>query len=230
MLSASDGSHRPQDMFFRVTRPPTQGHLALITEKNTPVHSFSQLDLAAQKIVYIHTSKADVNEDFFLFEVTNSANQNRSGVFRIIVESLDQELPTLETNMPLTVVQSDTATVDFKFLRVSDPDTPSSNLTYIVTEGPTHGEMLVHGKPITDRFTQLDVDRGEVKYRNDGTDDVGMDFFLFMVSDLHHDGYLKNGTVQTKAAFFSILIQPLAKEPPRLINNRRPPSLELLGK
>ena len=229
VLSASDGSRRPQDMQFTVTRPPTLGHLAMITEKDIPVTAFSQLDLAAQKVVYIHTSKADLPEDFILFVVTNGANRTRNGVFRITIASLDQKLPSLDTNLPLTVVQSETAILDDKFLMVTDPDTPTLNLTFVVTEGPTHGELLVRGRPIVDRFTQRDVDERQVAYRNDGTDDVGMDFFLFMVTDLHHEGYLRNGSLQTKVAFFSLLIQPLAKEPPRLINNNRPTTLELLG-
>ena len=78
-----------------------------------------------------------------------------------------------------------------------------------------------------DWFTQDDINHGRLSYHNDGTDDSGMDFFLFMVADINQDGYLINGTRETRPAFFNILVQPLDKEPPRLAIMEKPTQLQV---
>ncbi len=229
ILSATDESNKPQELVFKITRPPMQGHLGLITEKNTPISHFTQLDLAAQKIVYTHTSKADVTEDSFHFNVINVLNMTKSGVFKIAIEPMDKELPTLAANMPLTVVQGNEAKLTSLNLFLTDPDTSNVNLTYVITDAPQHGVLLNNYAPINGFFSQQEIDQGLVTYQSDRYDDSGVDFFLFMVSDSHHDGYLINGTLETRPAFFNILIQPLAKEPPRMVLNQSPRMLESLG-
>ena len=94
----------------------------------------------------------------FIFTVNNGVNRTRSGVFRLHIEPLDRQLPTLDTLMPLTVVQSYEELLSSANLHVSDPDTITSNLTYIITDPPVHGKLLNRDVPVTS-FTQYDLDQ-----------------------------------------------------------------------
>ncbi len=182
----------------------------------------------AEKIVYIHTSKADISVDSFVFVVHNSLNHSKEGIFRIRIEPIDTTLPTLDTNVALTVVQSHDAVITIHNLHASDPDTSRENLTYYMTEVPQHGHLLRSGARVKDTFTQYDIDQGHLVYKSNGVGDAFSDFFMFVVNDINNQGYLINGTLQSRPAFFNILIQPLEKEPPTLHNNMKPKELEIL--
>ena len=229
ILSATDTSSKPQDLSFKVTTPPSYGNIAMITTKNVPITHFTQMDIDSEKIVYTHTSKADATEDMFHFTVINSLNHSRSGVFKINIEPFDKSLPTLAANVPLTVVQGSEAHLSPSNLLITDPDTDPHNLTYHIIEAPQHGLLIKSGQEGIDSFSQHDVDAGHVSYVSDYEHDAGMDFFLFIVSDSHHEGYLINGTLESRSAFFNVLIQPLSKEPPSLVINQKPDMLQSLG-
>jgi hypothetical protein len=126
-------------------------------------------------------------------------------------------------------VQGDRVPLTSANLHIDDPDTPAENLTYVLMESPQHGKLLRQDFVVSDTFTQADVDQGFMEYKSDSSDDSGVDFFLFAISDSHHAGYLINGTLEKRPAFFNILIQPISKEPPRIIINKIPDRLESLG-
>ena len=94
----------------------------------------------------------------FTMTATNGINRTRSGIFRIHIEPLDRQLPTLDTLMPLTVVQSYEELLSSANLHVSDPDTMTFNLTYIITDPPVHGKLLNRGESVSS-FTQYDLDQ-----------------------------------------------------------------------
>ena len=206
MLRASDDTNRPDEIVFSVTSPPRHGRL--VRANGDGVSEFGQLDLAAQTIVYSHTESGPGTDDSFRFNVTNSQNRSRVGVFHVAVKSVDQVTPTLVANVPLTVRQGERVLLTSSNLNVSDPDTPSDRLMYVLTELPRHGRLIRGETQVTDGFSQRDIDDGRVSYKNDRINDLAMDYFLFTVSDSRHGGgYLINGSAHTKPVFFSILIQ-----------------------
>ena len=78
-----------------------------------PIRSFTQMDLAAQKVVYNHLTKNDITEDSFTFTVTNGLSEAKDGEFRIDIQPLDRVLPSLVSNSLIevsvrTAVQCDT--------------------------------------------------------------------------------------------------------------------------
>lgn len=83
--------------------------------------------------------------------------------------------------MPLTVIQDEAVTLTPANLHISDPDTPPSNLTYIVVEPPHFGVLLMRGSAVL-QFTQFEVDEGLVEYKNAGSNQAGVDYFLFTIS------------------------------------------------
>ncbi|ELU06436.1 hypothetical protein CAPTEDRAFT_228288 [Capitella teleta] len=229
MLSARDGSNKPQDLVFVVTSPPDHGSLVMASNKQIDLSSFTQHDLQSRKVLYIHNGKPDTPRDSFHFSVMNGMNQSNSGIFHIKIEKVDKVMPSLDVNVPLTVVQGDRVPLTSANLHILDPDTPAENLTYVLMEGPQHGKLLRQDFVVSDTFTQADVDQGFMEYKSDSSDDSGVDFFLFAISDSHHAGYLINGTLEKRPAFFNILIQPISKEPPRIVVNRIPEQVESLG-
>ena len=230
-LSASDNANKPEDIVFVVTRQPEKGQLEMITDKMVAISRFTQLDLAAEKLVYSHTTKQDAKADYFEFVVINSQNQSRSGLFHVHIQPLDEVPPSLEKNVPLTVVQGGLKHLTGDNLMLSDPDTAATNLTYIVVESPRHGQLILGTQPLqNNKFTQIDVDSDLLAYKSNKSDYTAhFDYFLFTITDGHNEGYLQNGSVINKPAFFNILIQPLAKEPPQLLIMKSPNTLEFLG-
>ena len=231
VLSASDNTDRAQDIIFVVITPPQNGRLEMAAEPGTAISQFTQLDLAAQIVLYVHTGKRDVPFDSFEFQVITSANYTRTAIFTINVATVDEALPTIVANVPLTVLQGEEIQLTTSNLQITDLDTSPRNLTYTVVEGPRHGRLLKQDIPLDGQtFTQQDIDMGFMKYKSNRSDDSGnFDYFLFTVSDGHHEGYLNNGTVVTKPVFFNILIQPLTQEPPRMVSNKSPTHLDYNG-
>ena len=239
VLSASDETNQPQDIVFNVTVAPRHGRLTTNRQRHlATITRFTQLDLAAQVVYYEHTGSARDETDSFQFVVTNSQNATRAGEVQIVLVSTDRVLPTLDVNVPLTVPQGERANVTAGHLHVTDPDTAPARLMYSLAEPPHLGRLLRDHRPLVDDFSQLDIDSGRIVYQSERRDDLGMDYFLFNVTDLRggggpgsseEGGYLINGTRQTKPAFFSILIQPPAALLPRLVVNRKPELIEDLG-
>ncbi|XP_067678275.1 FRAS1-related extracellular matrix protein 1-like [Haliotis asinina] len=227
-LSASDESTKAEEIVFAVIRAPRLGQIEYIDQPFTPISSFTQLDIASQKVVYNHLTKNDIIEDSFTFTVTNGLSEAKDGEFRIVIQPLDQVLPSLVANKLLEVLQGTEEVVTPLQLKVTDPDTSAMNLTYVIAKPPTYGKLYNRGVPIKQSFTQNEVDLGFVTYESDGTR-AGLDNFLFKVNDGRHEGFLINGTLQTKPAMSSIFIKPLIEDAPKLVTKKHPNNLEYFG-
>lgn len=102
-LSASDESTKAEEIVFAVIRPPSLGQLEFIDRMFVPIRSFTQMDMAAQKVVYNHLTKSDITEDSFTFTVTNGLSEAKDGEFRIVIQPMDRVLPTLVANTLIEV-------------------------------------------------------------------------------------------------------------------------------
>lgn len=225
-LSASDESTKPEDIVFAIIRPPRLGQMEHIDRPLISVSSFTQLDIASQKIVYNHLTKTDFLEDTFTFTVTNGYSDAKDAEFHIKIDPLDKILPTLEVNNLVEVLQGSEVAITSNHLRADDPDTASSNVTYMIAKQPTYGRLYNRGVYITSLFTQSSIDRGFVTYESEGSH-TGLDNFLFTVTDGRHDGFLINGTLQLQPVMCSIFIKPLVNDAPRLLTLKHPESLDV---
>ncbi|GFR64512.1 FRAS1-related extracellular matrix protein 1, partial [Elysia marginata] len=228
-LSASDESTRAEEIVFAVTRPPRLGQIENIQRQFVPISSFTQMDLASQRVVYHHLTKNDITADSFTFTVTNGLSEAKDGQFRISIQPMDRILPSLISNKLLEVLLGTVKPLTPLLLKATDPDTAAHNVTFTVEKPPVHGRLYNRGLLIKDTFTQNDVDLGFVTYESIGTE-AGLDNFLFTVSDGRHEGFLVNGSKQTQPAMMSIFIQPLIEDAPRLMINKSPDLLQHLGR
>ncbi|XP_050400427.2 FRAS1-related extracellular matrix protein 1 [Patella vulgata] len=228
-LSASDESTNAEEIVFAVIRPPRLGKIQYIDQPTGLINSFSQLDLASQKVVYIHLTKTDITEDSFVFTVTNGLSEAKNGEFRIKIQPLDRFLPSLVANNLLEVLQGTEEVITPHHIKATDPDTDALNLTYTIAKPPTYGNLSNRGVMITHTFTQTDIDRGFITYTSDGSR-AGLDNFLFTLSDGKHSTFLINNTAQTQPAMSSIFVHVLKDDPPTMIVNKHPEFLEHFGK
>ena len=58
VLSATDGSNSPEELVYTVTRVPSHGHVEYIRNPGLAVHTFSQMDIAANLLGYVHDNRA----------------------------------------------------------------------------------------------------------------------------------------------------------------------------
>lgn len=226
VLSASDGSTRPEEIVFAIIRPPHLGQIEFIDKDLIPISSFTQLELSSGKIVFNHLTKADFTEDSFTFTVTNGMSHTNDAEFTFRVEPLDEIPPSLMENNLIEVLQGAEIPVTAAKLRADDPDTDSSNVTFLIVKQPTYGRLYNRGVYVTSLFTQSAIDRGFITYESDGSH-TGLDNFLFTLGDGKHEGFLINDTLTKKPIICSIYIKPLVNDVPRLITLNHPDTLEV---
>jgi hypothetical protein len=236
MLGFTEVSSTRQDQLtYQVLRPPKLGYLGLNNETSRsvimPTVVFTQADLEADRLFYAQTIKTTEYSDSFEFQLLNNVGTQLvpSSRFDIRIEKRAIALPTLDVNVPLTVIHGYKALLMSTNLHTTSSDDISpSNLIYTVIESPRHGQIWKSGV-VTSSFTQSDIDAGMIEYKSDSSDESMMDYFLFTVSTTDRNGNLVNSTVSQKPLFFSILIQPTTKIPPTVVQVESPVNLIPLG-
>ncbi|TRY97444.1 hypothetical protein DNTS_033831 [Danionella cerebrum] len=218
VLLALDGSDKPEDLHFFVMTPPLYGRLELIT--NLPqlkIQSFTQMDVAANRLAYIHNLTATSRSDCMKFMVSNGFS-TRNGTLEIIVNLTDQHLPSLLHNRGLRVPQGSRITLTPLVLFLSDLDSPTSILIFRLFQTPRHGTLLLKGRPLSPggQFSQKNIEDLDVAYQHAGGPSE-IDGFTFTASDSGERGFMLDGRLQTEPVFFSIQIEALEISAPQIV-------------
>lgn len=183
LLSTSDLNSPDENLVFTITRPPMRGHLECTDQPRVSITSFTQLQLAGNKIYYIHTADDEVKMDSFEFQVTDGHNPVFR-TFRISISDVDNKKPVV-TISNLIVTEGENKLITPFELSVEDRDTPDKLLKFIVTQVPVHGQLLFNqSKPVM-VFTKQDLNENLISYRHDGTES-SEDSFSFTVTDGSH--------------------------------------------
>ncbi|KAK2860526.1 hypothetical protein Q7C36_004692 [Tachysurus vachellii] len=217
VLLAVDGTEKPEELLYVITVPPVHGHMEYIKHTGIPIHSFSQLDVAANLVCYVHDNRATSTRETVQFVISNGKS-TRNGTLEILVDMTDRVLPTLVQKAGLQVPQGSTITITTDNLHLSDPDTPPHSLNYILVQPPQYGQIIVKGFPIApgSNFTQQNLQDLDVAYRHSGGDSQ-IDHFTFTAADSTSRGILLKGKVQTEPVFFSIQIETLDQSAPSVM-------------
>uniref|UniRef100_A0A673VRZ1 Fras1 related extracellular matrix 1a n=1 Tax=Salmo trutta TaxID=8032 RepID=A0A673VRZ1_SALTR len=212
VLLATDGTDKPEELFYIVTVPPGNGHMEYIKHPGVTISTFSQLDIAANLVGYVHDNRATAS-----FVVSNG-KATRNGTLEIFVETTDRVLPSLACNSGLRVPQESSMAVTPDVLALSDPDTPPSDLLFFLAQPPQYGTLLRGGVPLAagGNFTQWDLQELEVTYRHGGGPSQ-IDRFAFTASDTTNRSFLLEGRVQTEPVIFTIQIEPLDSSAPEVV-------------
>ncbi|XP_060934047.1 LOW QUALITY PROTEIN: FRAS1-related extracellular matrix protein 1b [Limanda limanda] len=238
ILLASDTAARPEELVYTVSLPPRRGLVHAVRRPGVPLTSFTQLDVAAHRVCYTHDNSHDGESDSFSFVVSNGV-MSRSGSLHLSIQHGDRIPPTLRHNLGLRLQDGATEVIPPELLQLTDPDTPPANLSYIVTQPPRYGRLLLRGAPLTPplRFTQTDVDRRDLSYRHAPGSPAQTDRFHFLSSDRFHflstdgnnRGYLESGQLREEPAVFNIQVDQVDRTPPSLTSRRSPSTVVDLG-
>lgn len=228
LLSTSDLNSPDEHLVFTITRAPMRGHLECTDAPGMPISSFTQLQLAGNKIYYIHTSDDEVKMDSFEFEVTDGYNPVFR-TFRISIADVDNKKPVLTVHS-LAVTEGENKLITPFELTVEDRDTVDRLLKFTVTQIPVHGRLLFNNtRPVTS-FTKQDLNENLISYRHDGTESTE-DSFSFTVTDgTHTDFYVFPDTVfeTRKPQVMKITILSVDNGVPQVLVNKGAPTLRVL--
>ncbi|XP_072320110.1 FRAS1-related extracellular matrix protein 3 [Eucyclogobius newberryi] len=228
LLSTTDINSPDEYLTFSITRAPSRGHLENTDQPGVPISTFTQLQLAGNKIYYIHTSDDEMKMDSFEFEVTDGYNPVFR-TFRVSITDVDNKKPVLTINK-LFVEEGQTKLITPFELTAEDRDTPDKYLRFIVTQVPVHGLLLFNQtRPITS-FTKQDLNENLISYKHDGTE-TDEDSFSFTVTDgTHNDFYVFPDTVYEtrKPQAMTIHINTVDNGVPQIVVNKAAASLKVL--
>ncbi|XP_054845897.1 FRAS1-related extracellular matrix protein 3 [Eublepharis macularius] len=228
LLSTSDINSPDEHLQFSITRAPIRGHLENSDSPGVPVTTFTQLQLAGNKIYYIHTAEDEVKMDSFEFEVTDGYNPVFR-TFRVSITDVDNKKPVL-TIHDLTVQEGETKLITPFELTVDDRDTPDHLLRFIITQVPVHGQIVYNNSYSVTSFTKQDLNENMISYRHDGTE-TSQDSFSFTVTDgTHTDFYVFPGTIlETRhPQMMKIQISSLDNGVPQIVVNKGASTLRTL--
>ncbi|XP_034738010.1 FRAS1-related extracellular matrix protein 1b, partial [Etheostoma cragini] len=230
VLLAWDAAGRPEELLYAVSVPPRHGLVHGVQRPGVPLTAFTQLDVAAHRVCYTHDNSRHAEDDSFSFVVTNG-DSSRGGVLIFTIEHGDRVPPTLHHNTGLRLQDGATATVTAAQLQLTDPDTAAANLSFVVTQPPRHGNLLLGGVPLTPplTFTQTDVDAMDLAYRHDPASPADTDAFHFLPTDGNNRGYLEFGQLRDEPAVFNIQVHRVDRTPPSLTTRRSPSTVVDLG-
>ncbi|XP_075682835.1 FRAS1-related extracellular matrix protein 1 [Rhinoderma darwinii] len=217
VLLATDGTNKPEELLYVVSSPPQHGQIEYVNHHGIPITSFSQMDVAAQTVCYVHNGKAAAAADMFKFLVSNGL-RTKHGTLDIAVEMIDKTLPTLSKNCGLRQVKGSMALITPEILQATDPDTSVENITFLLVNLPQYGQIYLRGVPMQrNNFTQKDIDNMDVAYRHGGQD-AQIDKFTFLVMDKTNKGFIIDGKVQMDLVPFIIQVDFPDVTIPRIVH------------
>ena len=181
---------------YVIVKPPTYGHLynrgTLVTQ------TFTQNDI---NLGYIRYQSLDSHAglDNFLFTVNdgrhnqftvNSTLQLKPVICSIFVRPIANDAPKM-----LTLTHPDNMedfgnnkygfTLDHNNIRAVDSDTESHNLFFIITKRPMYGQIenIATKRYVRRKFSQKDLDDGNLRYVVKSNIQANNDSFMFRVMD-----------------------------------------------
>ncbi|KAJ8385248.1 hypothetical protein AAFF_G00191250 [Aldrovandia affinis] len=227
VLLAMDGTDRPEELLYVITAPPTHGQVEYIKHPGVPINTFSQMDVAANLVCYVHDNRGTSTRETIRFVVSNGQS-TRNGTLEIAVEMTDRVLPSLTRNSGLRVFQGSTMALSSEALSLYDPDTPPTSLVFLLAQSPQYGQLLVQGALLTGgNFTQQNLLDLDLAYRHGGGPSQ-IDRFSFTASDGTNQGFLVEGRIQTEPVVFTIQMETLDSSTPRVVQLQSLWKVELL--
>ncbi|KAH0618554.1 hypothetical protein JD844_017886 [Phrynosoma platyrhinos] len=227
VLMATDGTGKPEKLLYAISVPPVHGQIEYINYPGVPISRYSQLDVVAQKVCYIHDNSHEASKDSFSFTISNG-HVEKKGLLELNIEHTDRIPPTLLYNKGLHIVEGSKGFLTSDVLQLTDVDSPVKNLTYIITQYPQYGhlylkEMVIHWG----QFTQMDVDNAKVYYKHNGGAGQ-IDKFSFIATDKVNHGVLVNGQLRYEPTEFIIQVECHDKMVPNLLVKMSPSTIQNL--
>nr|XP_045613099.1 FRAS1-related extracellular matrix protein 2-like [Procambarus clarkii] len=229
ILSTSDLNSPDELLKFTITRMPSKGHLEATNTPGIPLISFTQLQLAGNKVFYIHDSTDEVKMDSFEFVVTDGFN-SVFRTFRISISDVDNKKPVLFVG-ELKVQEGGSKIITPFELKLEDRDTAPSLLRFTVTRIPLHGKLLFNTTSVTRQFTMSDLEANLITYHHDGSETSSDQIHFIATDGTHADFYVYPNTdrVTRKPQRLPVRVQPVDNGVPQLVVNEGASFLAPMG-
>ena len=215
-LHSFDKNSQDQKIKYTVVQAAQYGRLENSDNPGIPVAMFTQLDLAGNKIRYVHTSTGEETMDTVEIRATDGVN-DVLGTLVIMITATDDALPIVFNNQ-LSLDEGASKWITPFELRAEDADTASNKIVFTITQEPMHGKVRRKGK-VGRQFTQEDLDLNLVTYEHDGSDTIE-DEFKFTVSDSTNREFYPSITSKRpthKSQVFIINVNPIDDMPPKIM-------------
>jgi VCBS repeat-containing protein len=181
-LRVGDADTAAQNISYTVTSATAHGRLELSSNAGHAVTSFTQADIDAGRLRYVHNG-SETTTDSFTFTASDGQYSTAPTTFALSATPVNDP-PVLARNTGATVNEGGTRTISQNQLRVTDVDTGNDNLVYSVTTAPGNGRLELNTNPgvAVTSFTQADITAGRVRFVHDGSETTSASFG-FSVSD-----------------------------------------------
>ena len=191
ILSGTDVNSPDESLQFTVTLAPQHGYLDFSDNAGVPITTFTQMDLASNRVRYIHFAENELKMDRFEFEMTDGFNPV-SRTFRISLSDVDNKKPVLMYG-DLRLKEGGNKIITPFELKAVDQDTSDDRIAFSITQIPLHGNLLYNFSRIVSLFTQKDLTENLISYQHDGTETIS-DSFTFTVTDGTHSDFFVSGS------------------------------------
>ncbi len=158
------------------------GQVELSTNPGAAIISFTQADLDANRVVFVHDgNENDSSFDISLADGGEDASTADTATFTLSRTPVNDS-PIIAINAGSTINQNSIVFIKNAVLAASDPDDSGTGLTFTIT-GTTNGQLEFFANPnvaIT-TFTQDDIDNSRIIFRHNGP--PGAADFDFTITD-----------------------------------------------
>ena len=232
LLAKTNDQNQTKPIIFHIQTKPQKGKIVtMYKDRALEVTSFKQEDINDGKILYQHESytKEWTDTDRFMFEVqTLYAQPIKNQIFNIEI-SYGNFLGRSQSDVVhlegFVVKEGDRHTLTKRNIDVSnytqqlENTGKRANVWYSLVTRPIHGNLLRSGRvmDIGGRFTQNDINGGQIKYRHDNSDTTN-DSFVFTVH-IEIQQMNKNPDNQETRVTFNISVLPVNDQPFTVISS-----------
>ena len=170
---ASDGA---EQLTWRVSTAPTSGTLQIGVAM---VDSFTQAQLVAGAVIYVHNGNEPVAENFTL-QVEDDGTPPLTADSQTITVTVtpvnDAPTNSVTADRAFDVAEGGSYTLTTDDLSATDEDASdgAEQLTWQVSTAPISGTLQIGGAMVS-KFTQAQLEAGAVVYVRNDNDEVGMD-------------------------------------------------------
>ncbi|KAH8391792.1 hypothetical protein KR215_003669, partial [Drosophila sulfurigaster] len=208
---------------FNVVQQPKYGQLLQYSAEKSnfvPCRSFNLIDLATDKLKYVHNGQENFNDhatlDLQIFGDAHKIPENILGKHRFLLHANitavnDPPQLQLHSHKILRVIEGIERILDVDLFNIADPDSDPSDLIYTIMPSTVSqeafGRFLVGGIH-TQTFSQGDVNDGKVSYLYNSTTTESFSYQLLL--------HVSDGIETSDTVYLPVSVHPLEL---RVVNN-----------
>ena len=212
-LNETDPDDDGAELVYTITDQPDNGQLELTTDPGVAITSFTQADLDAGLVVYVHDGSETTSDSYevSLADGGESGSTPATATIDVTINPVNDP-PGITGDLGIEVNEGGTVALTTADLDETDPDDDGAELVYTITDQPDNGRLELNteqgqGVAITS-FTQADLEAGLVIYVHDGSDTTS-DSYEVSLSD---------GSENESTATVNVTINPV-NDPPEIIGD-----------